>query len=58
MTDLPVTRVIRSLSLGLFLLLLVCGCRSILREEEGEGGDGLPWNSPAGWENQVIGVPY
>ena len=41
----------------LTLLLLACtGCRALL--EEPEHDDQLPWNTPAGWEDTIIGVPY
>jgi len=34
---------------------LACGCRTA---GPGENDDQLPWNTPASWEGQIIGVPY
>jgi uncharacterized protein YceK len=39
-------------------LLLASGCASIFREEAPSDGNQLPWNTPAGWEGQGIGLPY
>lgn len=50
-----------------FLLLLAfatvfTGCSIVdnLLSDEGdeEGVDNMPWNTPAGWEDEVIGLPY
>ena len=42
----------------LFMLLgMLTGCRTLLLSEP-EHDDQLPWNTPAGWEDTVIGVPY
>jgi len=48
-----------------FLLLLVvllgvlaaAGCRTV-QDDQTRRVDPLPWNEPAGWENNVIGVPF
>lgn len=50
-------RVLRPLIL-LVILLLGSGCASIFREQESSRGDQLPWNTPANWEGQGIGLPY
>ena len=39
-------------------LLSVAGCASIFREEPPADGNQLPWNTPANWEGQGIGLPY
>jgi uncharacterized protein YceK len=39
-------------------LLLSAGCASIFREEGPSDGSQLPWNTPASWEGQGIGMPY
>lgn len=52
-----ILRVLRPLLL-LAGLLLAVGCASILREEESPGSGQLPWNTPAGWEGQGVGLPY
>jgi len=51
------SRLLRSLIL-LAILLLGAGCASILREQEPTRGDQLPWNTPANWEGQGLGLPY
>ncbi len=40
-----------------FLLVAGTGCRTTLPEDE-QTVEELPWNSPAGWEGQTLGVPY
>ena len=45
----------------LFCLVVVVGFASGCRtasEEPGDNLDQLPWNTPASWEGQIIGVPY
>lgn len=45
--------------LSSLLFVLLCtftGCRALLSEPEHD--DQLPWNTPAGWEDTIIGVPY
>ena len=37
----------------LAVLALATGCATTTDHE----GSSLPWSSPAGWENQTIGVP-
>jgi hypothetical protein len=39
-------------------LLLAAGCASLVRDEGPSDGDQLPWNTPAGWEGQGVGLPY
>lgn len=39
-------------------LLAAAGCASIFREEEPTDGNQLPWNTPANWEGQGVGLPY
>ncbi|MFA5203154.1 MAG: hypothetical protein WC708_02005 [Lentisphaeria bacterium] len=40
-------------------LLLAAGCESTPQTSApGAPVDQLPWNTPATWENSVIGVPY
>ena len=48
----------RKLLLPLLLVLLgtLTGCRTLFSEPEHD--DQLPWNTPAGWEDTIIGVPY
>jgi hypothetical protein len=38
-------------------LLLSSGCASIIREEDDANGNEMPWNTPAPWEGQGIGLP-
>ena len=39
-------------------ILLATGCRSFW-QPGGEGAtEQLPWNTPASWEGEIIGVPY
>jgi hypothetical protein len=33
-------------------LLLVTGCVSTM-----DGNNNLPWSTPAGWEDQTLGIP-
>jgi len=33
------------------------GCRTG-DDPAGAGMDPLPWNTPAGWEGRILGVPY
>ncbi len=44
------------------LIALVLTCSGCLSTPPGDGGKDsqtpLPWNSPAAWEGQVIGLPY
>ena len=44
------------------LSALFSGCAlvdSVLSDEgDEEGVDNMPWNTPAGWESEVIGLPY
>ncbi len=42
------------------LCLALGGCRTLIGPEPGEQSaeDAKPWNQPAGWEGQVLGVPY
>lgn len=43
---------------ALLALLILCGgCASIVREEDDSGGGEMPWNTPAGWEGQGVGIP-
>lgn len=41
------------------LMMVGGGCES-MPESSAPGApvEQLPWNTPAGWENSVIGVPY
>lgn len=40
-------------------MVLVAGCESAPQSSApGAPVEQLPWNTPAGWENSVIGVPY
>ena len=44
-------------------LLALClsfgGCRALIGPEgEQAAEDSKPWNQPAAWEGQVLGVPY
>jgi uncharacterized protein YceK len=43
---------------ALVTLLLAAGCASIFRDEGPSDGNQLPWNTPASWEGQGIGMPY
>lgn len=47
---------------GMFLFAMIIiggtGCSSPPRAEGESAVDQLPWNRPAGWEGQVIGLPY
>jgi hypothetical protein len=41
------------------VLMLAAGCESTPPSSApGAPVEQLPWNTPAGWENSVIGVPY
>jgi hypothetical protein len=42
------------------VLMLAAGCESTPPSNSAPGApvEQLPWNTPAGWENSVIGVPY
>ena len=41
------------------VLMLATGCESTPPSSApGAPVEQLPWNTPAGWENSVIGVPY
>jgi hypothetical protein len=45
----------------LLLALSLCfaGCRALIGPEgEQAAEDAKPWNQPAAWEGQVLGVPY
>lgn len=41
----------------LFLALAMAGCETVPAGEQGPD-DTKAWNTPAGWEGQMIGVPY
>ena len=47
-----------TLFLAAAVLLLGGGCRTFFEPEGIDGNEQLPWNAPAGWEGDVIGVPY
>jgi len=45
------------LAMGLLIICVVGGgCRTV--DSETENIDTKPWNTPAGWEGQLMGVPY
>ncbi len=51
----------KRLFLALAFSVLVSGCATmdnILSDESEDGVDSMPWNTPAGWEDEVIGLPY
>lgn len=50
-------RAILALLLAATTALLSTGCRTVAEDDE-NAVDQLPWNTPASWEGQVIGVPY
>lgn len=50
-------RAILALLLAATTALLGAGCRTVA-EDDSNAADQLPWNTPASWEGQVIGVPY
>lgn len=47
---------------GLVGVCLVIGCALLVScrtvENDTEGLETQPWNTPAGWEGQIMGVPY
>jgi hypothetical protein len=45
------------LSLALLIGILAGGCATLCSDED-DGVDEKPWNAPAGWEGQTLGVPY
>jgi len=45
------------LALAGLIALSASGCR-LLTEADENAVDQLPWNTPATWEGQIIGVPY
>ncbi|MBT3380069.1 MAG: hypothetical protein HN742_22600 [Lentisphaerae bacterium] len=49
-------RLLVAMLLATVTAVLSCGCRTVPEDENAV--DQLPWNTPAGWEGQVIGVPY
>ena len=50
-----IAAVILAVALG---VLLLTGCHSLTAPGENQNLDQLPWNTPASWENSIIGVPY
>ena len=51
-------------STAIFLMMLLCGfllagCRSLnVPDDSTQQPEQLPWNTPASWENSIIGIPY
>jgi hypothetical protein len=43
--------------LGVALGVVLAGCQS-LPEDEADRVETRAWNSPSGWENSMIGIPY
>jgi len=39
------------------LVLTGAGCRFLDTPADSDVGE-LPWNTPAGWEGQILGLPY
>ena len=51
----------RTLALVVVLVLTmwgVCGCGTLLESDPDNATDEQPWNRPADWEGQILGVPY
>jgi hypothetical protein len=50
------TRTLTTAVLVLAISLALAGCASTPTDPDGVGE--LPWNTPASWEGQFLGVPY
>ena len=48
---------VRIFVLTVVILLAASGCRMV-SEGDGDGVEELPWNMPASWEGQILGIPY
>jgi len=50
-------------AITIYLMAILCGfllsgCQSFSTTDGSQQLEQLPWNTPASWENSIIGIPY